>query len=231
MKIKFLLSIILFFLLMLMVSCDDENDENNNPVNDNDTEIADKDASVPDETADLTNNDNDSTELDEDEITDEDVINDEDSDTQETTATCKEIIANFHAAEYYVVFKDFAAYDTEGDYDLYIIKYDGGPAYFLNANATGINLGNEKSFSEITEAPSEGYLSDDAANESYVIGSSYRTGGSGTTGFTMSNNVYIIKTAEDKYAKVIFTQAKAGVLKMNVCYQADGSTDISGDVK
>ena len=79
-------------------------------------------------------------------------------------------------------------------------KYEGGPAYFLGENSddettvTAIDLGNEITLASVETAPEEGYGTDDLDNMDLIIGSGWRVaGGTGSVGFEMTNNVYVVK--------------------------------------
>lgn len=240
---------IIFTILFFAVSCggnDDENytgnDENSTTDNSSETldDVVNDDKEVTDENEVTDDNEvSDDSNVD-NEVTDkEETDNETNDESEEPQAECREIAGDFHAGASYVVFNTFSMETAEPDsYDLSITKYDSGPAYFLGVNSTsgtmvsGIDLGNETSFSDVTTAPDDGYLADDLDNMNLVIGSGWRVpGGTGSVGFEMTNNVYVIKTCDGKYAKVIFTEGKSGSLKLNVCYQADGSKNISGDIE
>jgi hypothetical protein len=231
-------------LLVFSVSCG-INDEEIAADNDVQKNVSDDFGEMNDdglsEESDAVFNDSDAITADgDDEAKDDSVPDDEVSDyTLEDDAQCKEIIADFHSGDRYVVFNSFSSL-TEKPlcYDLSITKYDGGPAYFLGANSSdgtivaAINMGNSVNFEDVVTAPESGYQTDDSDNMNFVIGSGWRVqGGTGSVGFEMTKNIYVIKTCDQKHAKIIFTQGKAGILKMDVCYQPNGSLGIAGFVQ
>ncbi len=114
-----------------------------------------------------------------------------------------------------------------GDYDLYVSHTDG-PTPELGSHVQAINLGNTQSFDEVTEVPEEGYAADGTEP---VIGTSYRSGGEGSTGFIMSENIYALKIESESkgttYAKIEVLQAKGGVVHIMAYWQPDGSRNVS----
>jgi hypothetical protein len=105
---------------------------------------------------------------------------------------------------------------------------DTGPHIVLAAGVTAKSLG-AVGFHETTTAPADGYQADDAANKTYAIGSSWRTGGDGGTapGFTMSSFIYAIKLADGTYAKLEVLKAFAGTIDIRFYHQANGSQDLT----
>jgi hypothetical protein len=80
----------------------------------------------------------------------------------------------------------------------------------------------------VTTAPATGYAADDPSKDIYVIGSSWRNGGTGTTGFVMTKNVYALKLADGTYAKIEVLSAKGGEVHILAYRQAKvGSTDLT----
>jgi hypothetical protein len=111
------------------------------------------------------------------------------------------------------------------DFDLYM-NHDDGPNMYLGPGVTGQNLGNGTPFHQVDMAPDTGYQSDDTTSGTLVIGTSWRNGGSGTTGFIMTSNIYVVKLADNTYAKLEVLSAKSGEIHV-LCYrQADGTRDI-----
>ncbi|MBN2357991.1 MAG: hypothetical protein JXR83_00965 [Deltaproteobacteria bacterium] len=120
------------------------------------------------------------------------------------------------------------------EWDLYMSHddpVDGGPCLQLGPGVAAKNLGSGADYHAVSEAPTDGYENDDPNTDFYVIGSSWRDGGTGTTGFHMTENVYAIKLADVTYAKVEVLSAQTGEVHV-LCYrQPDGSQDISTHVE
>lgn len=113
-------------------------------------------------------------------------------------------------------------YVTHGD------PVDQLPHIELGASVTAQNLGNSKTFHEVDTAPTDGYEADDLGSQTYVIGSSWRDGGSGTTGFIMTKNIYALKLADGTYAKIEVLSAKSGEVHILAYRQpAPGDTDLA----
>ena len=115
------------------------------------------------------------------------------------------------------------------DYDLYVAHTDG-PTFELGSHVQAINLGNEHGFHEIDELPPEGYAADGEDISELIIGTSYRSGGVGSTGYIMSENIYALRLDHGEgvysYAKLEILQARAGVVHVLAYHQADGSTNV-----
>jgi hypothetical protein len=94
------------------------------------------------------------------------------------------------------------------------------PAIYLGPGATAVDMGNETGFTDVTEAPTDGYAAD---GDEPVIGTGWRSGGSGTTGHEMSGNVYAIETSDGRFAKIAVTSAKLGIVTIDAYLQPDGS--------
>jgi hypothetical protein len=110
-------------------------------------------------------------------------------------------------------------------WDLYM-AHDNGPNMYLGPGVTGQSLGSATKFHDVDTAPDTGYEADDTTSGKLVIGISWRSGGSGTTGFTMNGNVYVVQLADKTYAKLEVLSAKSGEIHV-LCYrQADGSKSL-----
>jgi len=124
-----------------------------------------------------------------------------------------------------VVGKDETTFDlsmTHGD------PVDKLPHIELGSGVTAQNLGSTTTFHALTAAPTTGYAADDPTKSVYVIGSSWRGGGSGTTGFVMTKNIYAIKLADGTYAKIEVLSAKGGEVHILAYRQPKvGDTDLT----
>ncbi len=113
------------------------------------------------------------------------------------------------------------------DYDLYVSHLDG-PTLEIGDHVQAVNLGNTQSFDEVTELPEDGYAAD---GDEMVIGISYRTGGAGETGYTMSENIYGLKIDDGEgnatYAKIEVLMAQNGEVRIMAYWQPDGSRNVS----
>lgn len=126
---------------------------------------------------------------------------------------------------------DRISFDTMGtlserivwDFELFS---EGGPAIRLGMNVTGLDNGNAADFHDVDAAPEgESYMGDNLPD--YVIGNGFRNGGSGSEGFVMTQNVYILKRADGSYAKLEVLSAKNGIFGFHIYHQPDGTTDLS----
>ena len=91
----------------------------------------------------------------------------------------------------------------------------------LGPGVTAQSLGSAQDYPDVDEAPASGYQADDLVNEVYVIGDTWRNGGSGTTGFLMSENVYAVKLADGTYAKIEVLSAQSGEVHILCDHPAD----------
>ena len=101
------------------------------------------------------------------------------------------------------------------EWDLYMSHndpVDQNPHLELGPGVTAQNLGDTKTFHEVDTAPTDGYAADDPTAQTYVIGSTWRNGGSGGTGFIMTKNIYALKLADGSYAKIEVLSAQSGVI-------------------
>jgi len=136
-----------------------------------------------------------------------------------------------HSDETKIYFMDMEVISDAGaeDYDIYVSHVDG-PTFEMGAHVEGINLGNETGFHDIEEVPETGYEADGENLEDLIIGISYRDGGSGTTGYIMTDNVYALKLdyGEEgvKYAKIQVLQAMGGEVHVLAFLQTDGTRDV-----
>ncbi|MBT3221413.1 MAG: hypothetical protein HN348_20200 [Proteobacteria bacterium] len=136
-----------------------------------------------------------------------------------------------HSNEVKILLFDMSVLGEEADdWDLYISHddpVDAGPHMVLGDGVTALSLGSADDYHDVTEAPETGYEADDPTNDDYVIGSTWRDGGAGSSGFSMSENVYVVKLADETYAKIEVLSAKSGEIHA-LCYlQPDGTQDIT----
>ncbi len=118
-----------------------------------------------------------------------------------------------------------------GDYDIHIESQGGGgPVFWLGDHVMAMNLGNELHFHEVDLAPENGYEPDGDSIEEAVIGRGYIGGGSGGTGYIMTENVYVLELdygeGQPTYAKIQVVQAQAGEIHVLAYWQPDGSRNL-----
>ena len=118
---------------------------------------------------------------------------------------------------------------AETDFDLYMAHDGPGPNLKLGPGVTGVNLGAATDYHDVDTAPADGYAADDGTD--FVIGIGFMDGGSGETGFIMTENVYVLKLADGTYAKVEVLSAAGGVVHVLCYHQPDGSTDIATETE
>lgn len=139
-------------------------------------------------------------------------------------ALCGDLAIDLHVAEtWYVTLSDMTEHSQEPTaWDLKMGKTGSGPWITLGTGVEAIDLGNAESFVEVVQAPDAGYDADPD-----LIGDTWRTGGAGETGYTMSENVYVVKLQDGSYAKLTVTSAKAGKITLDAFHQGDGSRDLA----
>ncbi|MBN2493965.1 MAG: hypothetical protein JXR96_05185 [Deltaproteobacteria bacterium] len=116
---------------------------------------------------------------------------------------------------------------AETEWDLYMAHDGPGPNLKLGPGVSAVNMGHESDYHAFDEAPEDGYLADDPENADFVIGTRFITGGSGETGFVMSEDVYALKLADGTFAKVEVLSARAGIIHVLCYWQPNGSRDIA----
>ena len=128
--------------------------------------------------------------------------------------TATDVELGLHDNKVKIVLATMAVVGTEAtEWDLWMNHNDPVdhlPHLELGAGVTAQNLGNSDTFHEVDTAPTTGYEADDPDAEIYVIGSSWRNGGSGGSGFIMTKNIYALKLADGTYAKIEVLSAKSG---------------------
>jgi len=115
--------------------------------------------------------------------------------------------------------------ECTGAYDVLVGKSPVGPVIQLGETTKAQNLGNTLAFDDVDEVPTEGYLSDHG--EDMVIGTSWRGGGAGETGFEMTDNVYALLRGDGTYAKMMVLSAKSGNIEIVFFHQPDGSVNVA----
>ena len=157
-----------------------------------------------------------------DDTTDDDT----DDDTQEGTATIVECYIK-PPNNCWVDMATMEPADTEVEgYDFKVGHCaPKNPCIFLHPDCGAINLGNEQDFHEVDEAPESGYQYD--SGDDLVIGDTFwteRLNGE----FEMSENIYVLKMADNTYGKIEVLSAKRGTVRI-LCYRQpeEGNRDIS----
>lgn len=139
------------------------------------------------------------------------------------TALCEPFAVDLHVADtWYFTLSDTESHVQEPSaWDFKLAKSGKGPWITLGAGVEAINLGNGDSFLDVIEAPDTGFDGDPD-----LIGDTWRSGGAGETGYTMSENIYVLKLDDGTYAKLTVTMAKAGKVAFDAFHQSDGSRNL-----
>ena len=116
--------------------------------------------------------------------------------------------------------------DDLADYDFIVAKNPTmGPMIMLGPDVSALDLGNGTDYHAVDEAPVDGYQFDDGGT--LVIGTSWRDGGTGQTGFDMTENVYVLKLADGSFGKIEVLVAIGGKIDVLCYHQADDSRNIA----
>lgn len=135
---------------------------------------------------------------------------------------------------------------TRSDWDIAFNRFN----MRTNSGRSGSGKGgavetNKTSFADVNEAPADGYVTDveitirgysnGAMRElkstgNVALGKAIRFSGPPPT-YTLNDHVFVIRTADGKYAKVIFesyhnSQKKSGYITFRYAYQPDGSRNL-----
>ncbi len=125
-----------------------------------------------------------------------------------------------------VSFNTMGAVDAEETWDFELFAIGGGPGIRLGENVTGVNFGNATTFHNIdTVSQPTDFVADNDTD--YVIGDSFRNGGSGSAGFVMTENIYLLKRADGSYAKLEVLSARSGVFGFRAYHLPGGGTDLA----
>lgn len=152
------------------------------------------------------------------------LVPDTSADQSTGAGTATDVKLGLHNNEVKIVLADMSVVGKEATtWDLYMSHNDPVdqlPHLELGPGVTAQNLGSTQTFHEVDTAPTTGYEADDPANQTYVIGSTWRNGGSGTTGFIMTKNIYALKLADGTYAKIEVLSAQSGEVHVLAYRQA-----------
>ncbi|MBN2772171.1 MAG: hypothetical protein JXR90_15875 [Spirochaetes bacterium] len=142
-------------------------------------------------------------------------------------AEAKEIVVDIHSASLQKInIIEYTSDPNLMDCHFGIMKTGSGPNIVLCADTSVYNAGNTDDFYEINEIPEEAVFSvDDGAN--YAIGSSWRDGGVGSTGFHMTENIYIFELPDGRYGKMEVLSAIDGIVTFLVFSDPDGEDDLT----
>ncbi len=150
-----------------------------------------------------------------------------DSGSPQEPGTCTELTLDLHDGTGQALVKLANMTITTEDIESYdfamVNQMPEPPAIYLGPLAQAVDLGSGMSFMDVVEAPLNGYAND---SDESVIGTGWRTGGSGQQGHEMSGNVYVLKLGDNIYGKIRVTSAKQGVVTIDAFHQDDGSADL-----
>lgn len=118
---------------------------------------------------------------------------------------------------------------ADNEFDLYMAHDGPGPNLKLGPGVTGVDLGADRDYHAVEQAPADGYAADDDEAGEYVIGIGFIAGGEGSSGFDMTGNVYALRLSDGSYAKVEVLSARAGEVHLLCYHQPDGSRDLYTD--
>lgn len=161
---------------------------------------------------------------DDDVVVDDDDAGDEictDEDTPDI-GEAADMTDNIHDDGWFFVYLDSMTTDHEGtgSYDWMAQMSATCPTMSLGDGATVANLG-PVGFHDLELAPTEDYVQDG------TFDTDWQDGGSGHDGFDMSGNIYVIRTADDRFGKVEILSAREGVFTWRAYLQEDpGSCNI-----
>ncbi|MBU1221171.1 hypothetical protein KKF34_05215 [Myxococcota bacterium] len=138
-----------------------------------------------------------------------------------------EIVVDIHSASLQKInIIEYTSDPNLEDCHFGIMRTGSGPTIVLCADTLVYNAGNSADFYEINEVPEEAIFSiDDGAN--YAIGTSWRDGGVGSTGFNMTENVYIFELPDGRYGKMEVLSSIGGVVTFLVFSDPDGEDDLT----
>lgn len=142
--------------------------------------------------------------------------------------TATEITDDIHSDGWFFVYMEdmHTDHDGSGDYTFMMQQSPPVPLIMLGPGVTGIDLGADLGFHDVEMAPDEGYQEDGTGTASLVIGTGWQDGGSGSQegGFDMSEHVYVLRTAGDRFGKLELLQAENGEVTLRAYLQEDAGS-------
>ncbi len=131
------------------------------------------------------------------------------------TPICRVIEIDLHVnSSFKVDAINYTATANNDRCDFVFAKSGSGPMIALCDGISARDNGNGQTFVGLIEAPNLEHTIDSPPN--YVIGDSWKTGGTSTTGFIMSKNIYTLKRENNSYAKIEVISAIAGKIKIKL---------------
>lgn len=137
---------------------------------------------------------------------------------------CSVITLDLHASpQVYVTLDDMQTHvDPPAAYSFVMQKLHPAPIVYLGPGVQAVNLGPDPDFDATSTAPDSGYSTDEPEP---VIGRNYKSGGSGSTGFEMTGNVFVLLHPDGSHSKLSWVSAAAGVVTINAYHS--GTTDLT----
>jgi len=215
---------LLFAISLFVVACDDDSSSNNNTNNVNNA-----------------NNVNNVNNVINPEICDDTVDNDLDGDTDCVDTDCAEdpacAVDAREAFELTISLHDTGVQkmnlrDKIAGGDLASCDFGflddevNGPRILLCPDTTGYNHGNETDFYDVTAAPTDVTYETDG-DGTYVIGSSWVSGGTCAAGWECNGNIYILHLQDDSYAKIEVVYGLGGTVTVLAFRDVAGGSDLT----
>ncbi len=143
----------------------------------------------------------------------EGICNDE---AEPDVGTATEMSDDLHEDTWFFVYMEDMSTDHtgEGAYTWMMQKAPPTPAISLGDGVQVVNMG-PVGFHLVETAPQEGWVT------SGTFDTDYQSGGSGSSGFEMSENVYVLRTADGRFGKVEILSAVSGVVTWRAYLQED----------
>ena len=130
--------------------------------------------------------------------------------------TATEMSDDLHADNWFFVYMDTMTTDHtgEGDYEWMMQTSPPIPTISLGDGASVVNLG-PVGFHDVEVAPTEGY------ETAGTFDTDWQDGGTGEAGYEMTANIYVIRTAGNRFGKVEILSAQGGVIEWRAYLQED----------
>jgi len=142
---------------------------------------------------------------------------------------CNELHLDLHegSGQAFVDLSTMTVVNEDTDvYDFVMVnEMPNPPSIYLGPNVVAQNLGDADSFLEVVESLEDGFLEDDENGS--VIGTAWESGGSGASGYEMSNDVYLLKLSSGRYGKIMVTSAKQGKITLDAYATETDSLDLT----
>lgn len=206
--------VVVCFVSLVAISCDDDSSSNNsNNINNTNNTNNTNTNNTNNTNLNNTNNTNNT--------------NSSNNTNNTTPRNASEIAVNIHDADLQKInIIEITSGANLMDCHFGILKTGSVPALVLCDGTKAFNAGNSVDFYDIDSIPQDAVFTEDDGTD-YVMGTTWQDGGNGTTGFNMTQNVYILELPDGRYGKIEVLSAVAGIVTFAVFADPDSEDNLT----